>query len=155
MIYDHISHIGLYTSLSPEIAAGLDFLAKAAPSLAEGSYTLLPDTRAGVQVYTTREVNPNGFEAHQKFIDIQYLLEGKEEIRVRPLASLAVSQPYDPSRDVLFAADDGEHAISLSLGDGFFTILYPQDAHMPQLALGQPAQVRKVVVKVPARTAAN
>ena len=152
MIYDHISNIHLYQSLSPEIAAGLNFLAHAAPDLQEGSYTLLSDTHAGVQAYTTRKVNENGFEAHRKYIDIQFLLQGREEIRVRPLTSLSVTQLYDDSRDVLFAADDGAPSIHLPLGDGFFVILYPQDAHTPQLALNQPQLVKKVVVKVPVLT---
>lgn len=155
MIYDNISNRALYEGLSDDIAAALEFLATAATDLAEGSYQILPGLKAGVQVYDTKVVNTHGYEAHQQFIDIQYLLQGEEVIRVRPLPSIEVTQPYDAERDVLFAADDAAAALNLPLGAGYFAILYPQDAHMPQLALSEPQPVKKVVVKVPVRTVAN
>ncbi len=36
----------------------------------------------------------------------------------------------------------------LALGPGDFMLLFPEDAHMPRIAVGAPAPVRKVVVKI-------
>ncbi len=38
---------------------------------------------------------------------------------------------------------------SLRLGSGYFAVVFPDDAHIPQLAVGEPKPVKKVVVKVP------
>jgi YhcH/YjgK/YiaL family protein len=40
---------------------------------------------------------------------------------------------------------DGDY---VTVGAGSFVIFFPEDAHMPCMAAGEPAKVKKVVVKV-------
>jgi len=42
----------------------------------------------------------------------------------------------------------GRPGLSLDLSAGYFAIFYPEDAHMPGLAVEGPESVKKVVVKV-------
>ena len=61
-----------------------------------------------------------------------------------PLSRLAAGE-YDEARDFLPADGEGEF-LRMTAGD--FAMFGPQDAHMPGMALGGPAPVRKIVLKV-------
>ena len=70
---------------------------------------------------------------------------GVELMGHAPLASLRVGV-YDESRDFVAAEGDGDF---FRMTAGSFVIFWPGDAHMPGLAAGAPAALRKIVVKVP------
>lgn len=148
MIYDKIENIGRYAGLSAGVVEGLRFLQSAAADLPAGHYLLSGENYANVDEYDTKRVNPVGFEAHQKYIDIQFLLSGEERVLVRPLEECCCTMPYDAVRDAAFFRHDEAGAAELRLGNGYFAVLFPNDAHEPQLCVGEPQAVRKVVVKV-------
>ncbi|MDP7633882.1 MAG: YhcH/YjgK/YiaL family protein, partial [Candidatus Latescibacteria bacterium] len=52
---------------------------------------------------------------------------------------------YEADRDFLPLDGDG---LFVPMTTGQFIILWPQDAHMPQMAVEAPAQVQKAVFKV-------
>lgn len=150
MVYDKLPNRAQYAALSPAIAAGLDFLQRATDeNLPAGSYEILPGVKANIQEYTTKPLIEAGYEAHRKYIDIQYLISGEEMIKVRPLGELLVTRQYDGERDIMRLRDDNAPALELRLGSGAFAILYPEDAHEPGLQIKAPSAVKKVVVKVP------
>jgi YhcH/YjgK/YiaL family protein len=71
-------------------------------------------------------------------------------IQWAPLAALAdTRKPYDPTTDAALYATTGE-MVPVQLRAGHFMILFPDDAHAPCCAWGDPAEVVKVVVKVEA-----
>lgn len=147
MLYDKIENIGRYMGLSPQLDEGLRFLQELDPNIAQGRHEL-GENYANVDVYVTKEVNEAGFEAHRKYIDIQYLIEGEERVLVRHLGNMECTIPYDGDRDVAFFRHDEDRAAEVTLGRGSFVVLFPEDAHEPQLCLTAPQQVKKVVVKV-------
>jgi YhcH/YjgK/YiaL family protein len=118
-------------------------------NLPDGRYELDGDSvYAMVQRYATGPGPEPKFEAHRKYIDVQFLAAGAEIIGWAPLGRLAVSEPYDADRDVCFgrvAAGGWTPALLLA---GELAVLYPEDAHAPRLAAGGPGAVTKVVVKV-------
>ena len=148
MIYDHISSISLYKSLSPSIAAGLEFLKQMKLDTAVGVYQINPKVKAIVSEYETKLENEYGYEAHRKNIDIQYLIYGDEKICCLPLEYLKETKPYNKEIDAAFYEEEGAKPQELLLGNGYFAILFPQDGHMPQLCINEPEQVKKVVIKV-------
>lgn len=148
MIYDKIENIARYAGLSAGLAEGLRFVQSAAADMPAGRYPLSGESYANVDEYTTKRVNPMGFEAHRKYIDIQFLLAGEERVLVRPLEECCCTIPYDAVRDAAFFRHDESGAAELRLGGGYFVVLFPNDAHEPQLCVGEPRAVRKVVVKV-------
>lgn len=148
MIFDHIDNIATYKGLSPNIAVGLDFLKQMKDDMAVGVYQINQRVRAIVSEYETKVENEYGFEAHRKNIDIQYLLKGEERIACYPVEKLTVTEPYDEEKDAAFYSAEGIKAQELTIGDGYFAVFYPQDAHMPQLCVAEPTKVKKVVVKV-------
>ena len=97
-----------------------------------------------LQSYSTREANDTP-EAHRKYIDIQYLLSGEEAIGVGAVSDMTEEVSAKPDGAVWFYHGP---LSQIKLGSGSFAVLFPQDAHAPGIAVGAPAPVRKVVVKV-------
>ncbi|MGE0609186.1 MAG: YhcH/YjgK/YiaL family protein, partial [Pirellulales bacterium] len=99
-----------------------------------------------VQDNTTKPREHGVWEAHRKYIDVQFVASGTEEMGHANIHGLTVKQPYDEPRDVALFTGGGSYVV---VPAGCFTIFFPEDGHIPGLALGnQPAPVRKVVVKV-------
>lgn len=147
MIYDKIDNIELYRGLSKDIYLGLEFLKNARPDIEIGVHELSPRVKAIVSEYKTKEVNEYGYEAHKKFIDIQYLLKGSEKICCLPLDQLIETKPYSEENDAAFYTTE-QNPIEMTLESGYFAIFYPQDGHMPGLCVNEKMDVKKVVVKV-------
>jgi len=147
MIYDTLDNFSCYEHLFPGLSEGFRFLQQASADIALGRHQLAGDNYANVDLYTTREVNPVGYEAHRKYVDIQFLLSGEEEVLVRNIGDLTCTMPYDANRDVAFF-QHVEPTATVRLGKGYFVILFPQDAHEPQHCVNQPLPVKKIVVKI-------
>ena len=147
MVYDKIENIEIYKGLSDDIYECLKFLKKATPDLACGVHEFSSRVKAIVSEYETKAVNENGYEAHKKFIDIQYLLKGTEKNCCLPIEKLKVTKPYKEEIDAAFYEAEVP-AQKLLLGDGFFAIYWPQDGHMPCWNADGAETVKKVVVKV-------
>lgn len=101
---------------------------------------------AMMQEYPTKPEKDCFWEAHRKYIDIQYICDGVEEIGYAPLTSLKVIEPYDAGKDFVKLAGSGS---ILRMPAGMFAVFFPHDGHKPCMAAnGVVAPVRKIVVKV-------
>jgi len=143
MIIDRIENAALYGGLGERIALALASVqAKREPARydmdGEKVYTL-------VQQYETKPESLGKWEAHRKHIDVQYVAAGIERIGWANINRLKLSEPYDDSKDVAFYQGDGDF---MTVPAGWFVILFPEDAHMPGIAVDARAPVTKVVVKV-------
>lgn len=147
MIYDKIDNMETYKGLSENLYEGLRFLKNASPDLACGVHEINPRVKAIVSEYETKPVNENGYEAHKKFVDIQYLLKGTEKNCSLPVEILKETKPYKEEIDAAFYEAEIP-TIELMLGNGYFAIYNPQDGHMPGLSVNGSEKVKKVVVKV-------
>lgn len=146
MIIDQLSNSHLYETLSPRIKRAFDYLHQTdLRSIEDGKYEIDGDVvYAIVQQYPTKIKAQGRWEAHQRYIDIQYIVQGAEMIGYNHLSRLAPGE-YDPARDVVFLAGEGNY---LPLACGGFMLLYPEDAHMPGIAVDAPSAVKKIVVKI-------
>ena len=116
-------------------------------SLPEGRHPIDGDrVFALLQCYETALAGEPRFEAHRKFIDVQYLADGAEVIGWAPLSAVKVSEPYSPEADACFGTAAAWAPVPLGKGD--LAIFWPEDAHAPRLAAGHPGSVFKVVVKI-------
>lgn len=147
MIIDRIDNAPMYNGLTPRLAAALTYLRDTNFSEMElDRYDIDGDeVYAMVQGYTTKDVSKGLWEAHRRYIDVQFVSDGIERMGYANLTDLTVSQEYDDKDDYLLLQGEGDF---LTMPAGTFIILGPQDAHMPQIAVGTPCDVRKVVVKV-------
>jgi biofilm protein TabA len=83
-------------------------------------------------------------EIHEKYIDIQLVLEGIDEMGWKPRSSCEFpSCEYDQASDIQFFKD--EPNTWLRVKSGTFAIFFPEDAHMPMISSDI---IHKVVVKV-------
>lgn len=147
MIYDKIENIEFYKGLSEDLFLGLEFLKKTSPHIENGVYVLNPRVKAIVSEYETKKVSENGFEAHKKYIDIQFVFRGTESVCCIPTDEKQVMIPYNEETDVAFYSGS-EKPLEMVIGNDCFAVFFPQDCHMPCLCVNEPTMVKKVVVKV-------
>jgi biofilm protein TabA len=149
MVADTLAYCRRYQTLSPRFAAAFDFLETVSADKPVGRYEL--DGKhcfALVQSYATQPVSQAKFEAHRRYIDIQYIQAGRESLLWSPLAALTETlQPFNEENDIAFYGVPPQ-ATPVNLGPGQFAIFFPEDGHAPGIESGGRADVRKIVVKV-------
>jgi len=102
---------------------------------------------APVSEYITKNDTAARYEAHRNYIDIQYVVSGRELIGIAPLSDTKdILVPYDAATDVEFMTVSQIKNVPAT-SDRFF-IFFPDDVHRPGLKDGVNSPVRKVVVKV-------
>jgi len=147
MIIDHIRNKNTYHGLGAGITVALEYLAGTDFSKVEiGRHDLSDGLYAMVQTYETKSREEKQWEAHRKYIDVQFVASGAELIGYSDITELQPTTEYDTQGDCILLDGEGDF---LRLSSGTFSILYPQDAHMPGVMAGVRGNVRKVVVKVP------
>ena len=105
--------------------------------------------KASVQRYTSFKWDDNRFETHEKYFDVQYVIEGMEYCGVCSRDGLGpVAVPYDDGNDITFY-EEPEHYGKVFLEAGDFIVLAPEDAHKPRCACREQIPIKKIVVKVP------
>lgn len=148
MIIDRIGNAHLYSNLGPRFALAFDWLRQtdlAAQPL--GKYELDgKNVFVAVQEYTTKAAGQGKWEAHRRYIDVQYIVHGTEQICWAQLGRMQQGA-YDDAKDFLALSGTGDF---VTLHGGDFMILFPDDAHMPNMAIGEPSTVKKAVVKIAA-----
>ena len=147
MIMDHIENALQYAPLGERLAAALRYLAETDfRELPAGRHDLRGDELyVLVNRYHTKPLDQGAWEAHRRYIDVQYMVAGAEQMGVARTGSLEVTDEYDGEKDMMLLEGEGDF---ITLRPGSFVVLMPQDAHMPGMALDEPAPVTKVVVKV-------
>ena len=148
MIFDSLHHIERYRSLHPgvyqalELLRDTDFGAKA-----DGTYYVDGDNLFYfIQSYEPAPANDTP-EAHTKYIEIQCVLFGAERTNFGTLEDMTEEILPRPEGDIRFYRGATD---SITVTAGKFAVFFPGDAHAPGIAIGSPAPVRKVVVKVKA-----
>ena len=146
MITDNISNANLYTGLGERFQRALAYLR-------ETDLAALPVGRIEldgknlyvlIQEYATKLPSTGKWEAHKRYIDIQYIITGQERICFAMLKRLKQGT-YDPIKDFLPLSGEGDW-VTLSNGD--FMVLWPNDGHMPGMAIDVQTAVKKAVVKI-------
>jgi biofilm protein TabA len=118
------------------------------PKLELKQYNLDGDNLfATVSEYLSKNEETTRFEVHRKYIDIQYVISGKEIMNIAPLSTAKeVVTPYDTTKDIEFLTV--EKIINHRATPSNFFIFFPTDAHRPGLKDGVNSKVRKIVIKV-------
>lgn len=140
-----------YATYPEAIKTALDFLhTQDFTKMADGRYEIEGDLLyATVSRYDTKLAKDCFPEAHRKYFDVQYLVEGEEYLGWCPFTpSLCVKTPYDEEKDIAFYKRLVPES-NFVLKPGIFAILSTKDVHCPCRAIDdKPAPVLKVVVKV-------
>jgi YhcH/YjgK/YiaL family protein len=145
MIVTRLDEAGAYAAVHPLFAAALEWLRNADWERTEDGRHVIDGERLFVLVAGSegRGRATARIEAHRRYIDLQYVIEGVEEIGIRPRVRCAtVSEPYAAERDIEFFAEASESWLALPAGS--LAVFFPEDGHAPTAGTGR---VRKAVVK--------
>lgn len=97
----------------------------------------------------TFDLTPNGeprqFEAHRRYIDIHYCIDGSETIGYNDVSRLTATTEYIEGDDYQLLCGD---YFKVVLRKGDFCIVFPKDAHIPCLTSDDNKRVLKAVAKV-------
>jgi YhcH/YjgK/YiaL family protein len=146
MIIDRIDNAHLYYAIHSKFKRAFDYIHEINITIIPaGKYEIDGENMyAMVQEYNTKLKEQGFWEAHRRYIDLQYVVQGAEGIGYANISQLQQDE-YDTSKDFLPLHGDGD---LLTLQSGFFVLLLPEDAHMPGMSIGHPAPVKKIVIKI-------
>ncbi len=145
MIIDKLENISKYKEV-PVFA--VEFIKNLTTNINEGRYDFPEQNFANVESYNSKNIEDAKFEAHRNYIDIQLLLSGRERIYYTGVEGLVEKAPYDSSRDIVFFNDSVKNSDYLTLDGTNFALIYPHEAHAPQVSVETSENVKKVVVKI-------
>jgi biofilm protein TabA len=146
MILDTLSNIDRYASLHPLFPRAIAYIRDTDFStLTEGVHPIIAEQLfVIVEEAQGRRREEAQLECHRKYIDIQLVLEGTDEMGWKPLADChqPVSE-YSAAKDIQFFSDAADAWISTPANA--YCIFFPQDAHAPLVGTGK---IRKVIFKI-------
>jgi len=149
MIVDKIENASLYSSICRQITTALEILnSKEISNAAEGKHEVEGSKLFYlVQKYSTKPRNEGQFEAHKKYLDIQFVLDGQESIFVENISVCKLASAYNENDDAAMY-DVPKSFSEIRMSKGMFCILFPQDGHLPCRTSINESKVHKIVFKV-------
>ncbi len=132
-----------YASLLPGIEEAFDAVNALTEYENKKTYPLSDGNRFFVAAQATKE--PDVAEAHRKYLDIQYIVKGKEVVGWADLDACKCVTEFNEEKDIGMYEGDFEY---ITINEGICYVAFPEDAHMPGRHLDVPNDFVKVVVKL-------
>jgi biofilm protein TabA len=131
MVLDRLASASRYADLSPILGRALRYLTATDWSVHPlGRHALEGDDLVAiVSEYYTQGTDMVPWEAHRRYVDVQYVHAGIERIGYAPLSTLEAGV-YDGQRDLVSATGEGGW---VTLPAGSFAILGPTKRTVPGL----------------------
>lgn len=147
MVFDSLQNAAVYYGLSKRIEKGLKYLQQNDfTKIDTGKYQIEgEEIYAIVDKYNSRPREKGKWEAHKKYIDIQFVADGAEKIGFGKMNDMYVLETYNNKKDIMFLEGSGNF---VKVEKDCFAIFFPDDIHMPGIAIDNSIPVKKVVVKV-------
>lgn len=149
MVTDNIANADKYVSLHPEFRAVFEAL-KAYTEDTPAEKNVIDGEKAFINYssYVNKDAGECKFESHKKYIDIQFVVSGREFIDVCAADGLTYTENRLDEGDIAFF-ETPEKFSTADLGAGDFVILFPGEAHRPLVAPdGVPTKTFKAVAKI-------
>lgn len=146
MILDTLTNADRYAALNKHFQHAFDFLRRTdLKTLAPGRYPIDGENIVAiVERVAGRSRDAAKLECHRKYIDIQLVLDGTDEMGWKPLCDCREPlADYHAEKDIQFFRDAPSSWIATP--PGAYCIFFPEDAHAPLVATGE---IRKVIVKI-------
>jgi len=148
MIIDSLSNAKKYFCVHPLFAKAFEYIQSQNLEMIEpGTYDISGDQLKAIvsdKAGKTVEESTAKFECHDKHIDIQLCIKGKEKIGWKPRNTCSQQKAeYNPEKDVTFFKDAPDMYFQLTGGQ--FAIFFPDDVHAPMIGEGE---IKKMVIKV-------
>ena len=132
-----------YASVLPGIDEAFDAVNSLAEYENQKCYPLSNGNRFFVAAQST--IAPTVAEAHRQYLDIQYIVKGKEVVGWADLNACTPNTPFSEEKDIGMYDGPFEY---FTINEGICYVVFPEDAHMPGRHLDVPNDFVKVVVKL-------
>jgi len=113
----------------------------------DGRYDINGNTYVNIETYTTESFEHRRYESHRRYIDLQCVLSGEENLYVHDIKTLVPCTDYDIEKDIIFYKRDYKME-PIKLNPQICVELYPNDGHMPCVMFDKPRKIRKAVFKI-------
>lgn len=146
MIFSNLSQSSRYAALHPLFNHAFDYIRTTdLHALTPGHYPIIGDDLFAIVEHVPGRTRAEAqLECHRRYIDIQLVLEGVDEMGWKPLAEcLEPVDDYSAEMDIRFFRD--APASWIATPPGAFCIFFPEDAHAPLVSSGS---IRKLVLKI-------
>ncbi|MGB9642438.1 MAG: YhcH/YjgK/YiaL family protein [Candidatus Ratteibacteria bacterium] len=147
MIIDKIDNCHVYKNLGKRFAQAFEFLELSdCKTLPAGKYEISGNrVFALVQDYYTLSEDKLTWEAHRKYVDLQYIVKGIEIMGYSNVENMEPVSEYIEQDDYILFKGKG---IYFPVAEKCFTIFFPHDCHRVRIKAGDSCQVRKIVIKI-------
>lgn len=143
MVVDYIENIKEYICIHDDFKKGIEFVLTLFDK-PEGKYEC-ENFFAMVQTGETKDNKECKFEAHKKYIDVQFMLKGNEILEWNDIKKLKTVTNYSEEDDVTLYEGEGPQ---IAIQNNMFYILYPWDAHKPCTHKIESTEYKKIVLKL-------
>ena len=146
MIFSSLTNADRYASLHPLFTRAFDYIRNTdLHSLAPGRYDIVGDDLFAIVEHAPGRTRAEAkLECHRRYIDIQFVLEGVDEMGWKSLPDCHKPvEDYNSEKDIRFFNDAA--ATWIATPPDHFCIFFPEDAHAPLVSTGK---IRKVVFKI-------
>ncbi|MCG6933160.1 MAG: YhcH/YjgK/YiaL family protein [Gallionella sp.] len=146
MIFSNLANAGRYSKLHPLFFRAFEFIRHTdLRALAPGHHDIEGDNLFAIVEHEEGRTRAEAkLECHRRYIDIQYVLEGVDEMGWKSLPDCRYpADDYDAGKDIRFF--DDKPAAWIATPPGHFCIFFPEDAHAPLVSNGF---IRKAVFKI-------
>ncbi len=143
MVYDSISNIKNYKSMG-RIYEALCHLSD--ENNHKNTVFVENEFFCNIVELTSKPETECVFEAHKKYIDIHFIINGIEVIKTAHSDKLNIITPYNDEKDICFL--DGKSESQLILDKNKFVICFPNDAHKVAIMDNVPSEIKKIVFKI-------
>jgi biofilm protein TabA len=103
---------------------------------------------ASVTEAPSHKIEEVKWESHKNYVDLQYIIKGKEMIGVADTSKATITKPY--TVDVINYNAEGKYYRG---EQGKFFLFFPNDAHRPTIKIDGYDTVKKIVIKIQTATA--
>ena len=138
------NELSRYTSVIPGLEEAVAFVNKL-EQFEPATYPLSGNNKVLVQSLVTKPFETSLLEAHRKFLDIQYIISGKEVVGWAPVAALNPTEEYNDAKDKCMY--EGK-SYPMEIAEGYCYVVYPEDAHAPSVHLDEAHNIIKLVIKL-------
>ena len=147
MIFDSIKNKDNY-KYNKNIYAALNFLSSLKDGELPNTNTILiPNQLFCNPVHLTSKPEEECiYEAHRKYIDLHYIVEGVEKIATSDISKLTSTQDYSQDNDIEFLTGQADGYYILNPKN--FMVCFPNDAHKVAIMNNCASKISKIVFKI-------
>lgn len=146
MIFSTLSQSSRYAALHPLFPRAFEYIRNTdLHALAPGHYPIAGDDLFAIVEHVPGRARAEAqLECHRRYIDIQLVLEGVDEMGWKPLADCREPvSDHSAEKDIRFFRD--APATWITTPPDHFCIFFPEDTHAPLVGSGH---IRKVIFKI-------